>query len=68
VRFDAETFAMLKVLLAGVWIKTLGYLTVGAGIFLAPVSKLSTAVITLGLILVAIGWILVYKALIMSRR
>ena len=67
-RFDAETVAMLKVLLAGVWIKTLGYLTIGAGIFLAPVSKLATAVIILGFVLVVIGWALMYRALVMSRR
>ncbi|AEA47543.1 hypothetical protein [Archaeoglobus veneficus] len=67
-KFDAETIAMLRVLLAGIWIKTIGYMTVGAGIFLAPVSRAAQLIIAFGFVLVAVGWSLVYRALVMSRR
>lgn len=52
----------------GVFLKTLGYLTIASGIFLA-IGKPGIAInfVYLGAILVAIGWLIAIKSLISAR-
>jgi len=67
-RYDAEFIRLLKTLLAGVWIKTIGYVTIGAGIFMGAVNEeAGKMTILIGATFVIVGWMLVYKALKLSK-
>ena len=63
-RYDAEFVHLLKRLLAGVWIKTVGYVIVGTGIFMGVVNEeAGKMAILVGAVFVIVGWILIYRAL-----
>lgn len=63
-RFDPELVDVFKRLFVGIGVKTIGYLTITAGIFLAIKDKnLALQIVVCGVILVVIGWVLIVKAL-----
>ena len=67
-RYDPEFIRLLKTLLAGVWIKTIGYVIVGAGIFMGVINEdAGKMAILVGVVFVIVGWMLVYKALRLSK-
>ena len=51
-------------LLFGVWLKTVGYLTIAAGIFLSIGDRdFALRVVVFGVLMVVFGWLLIIKAL-----
>lgn len=63
-RFDPELARAFKRLFVGIGVKTVGYLTITAGIFLAIKDKsLALNIVFVGIMLVAFGWILIFRAL-----
>lgn len=67
-RYDAEFVRLLKTLLTGIWIKTIGYVIIGAGIFMGVINEeAGKTAILIGAMFVIAGWMLVYKALRLSK-
>lgn len=63
-RFDPELANAFKRLFVGVGVKTIGYLTITAGIFLAIKDRsLAFQIVLAGVVLVVIGWVLIVRAL-----
>ncbi len=68
-RFDPELVNVFKRLFIGIGIKTIGYLTISAGIFLSIKDKgLALLIVCTGALFVVFGWILIYIALRGARR
>ena len=67
-RFDPELIHVFKRLFIGIGVKTIGYLTIAAGIFLAIRDKnLAYKIVYIGVFLVISGWSLIYIALRQSK-
>jgi len=63
-RFDPELVSIFKRLFVGIGVKTIGYLTITAGIFLAIKNKnLAFQIVLVGLFLVIVGWVMIIRAL-----
>lgn len=68
-RFDPELAEAFKRLFVGIGVKTIGYLTITAGIFLAIKNRsLALNIVFVGIILVALGWVLIVRALKQSKH
>ncbi len=62
-RADPITKRVLELYLKGILVKVAGYLLTAAGIFLRSIEA-----ITAGVAMVALGWLIIYKAVKVSKN
>jgi ABC-type antimicrobial peptide transport system permease subunit len=69
-RFDAELIKVFRSLFVGIAVKTLGYLMLGAGIFMSFLldKNLGYNIVIAGATMVIAGWIMIYRALRKSAK